>query len=1023
MASTTKVLEALRTTDVHSGSVWMPPCTHSLLFKGGVLSRLIVVAFWALQAALVGALGLQLGCGGGSKGPVDQVQPVSITGQPISQSVLVGQSVTFTVTCSGSSPISFQWRKDGVAIANGTAASLTINGVATSDAAGYSVVATNPAGSVTSQVATLTVNAPPAITSQPAALTVTEGQPAQFNVIASGTGSLSYQWKKDGTDIPGATSSSHSISAANAAHMGLYRVVVSSAYGVVTSDPATLVVNAVTVAAPTILTQPTSGLTAVQGGTAAFSVTASGTGALSYQWTKGGANLSNSAGITGATSPDLSMTNLQSGDAGSYACVVTNTLNGASAQATSQVGVLSINLPPTITTQPSATQTVAQGGTATFTVAASGSGTLTYQWFKGSSALANAGNVAGVTGTSLVLSNIQSSDAGSYTCQVTNLLGGTLATATSGAGVLAVTTLASHFSVTGYPAATEPGASHTFVVKALDSSNNQVSTYTGTVHVSSTDPAALLPADYAFTIADAGIKTFSATLNTVGTQTLSVTDAGNAGIAGSLTGITVGTLAPTILTQPQTQTVLPPDPVTFTVNARANGGGSLSYAWKKNAIAIVGATGASYTVPSTELATNADAYSVTVTEGGFHTDSDTVYAYAVVTTPTYAGDPVPVPSRPLKVLPSLHADAVKYPNGAFRLGYDESLKNPVWTSYLNFPVHLPYANSSADYTADPRLDAPQVGKNDYTGIYTGGANVADSYDRGHQVPRADVSYRYTPVAGDDATIMSNLVPQISQFNQQTWQKLEDAIGGTSGGDTDGLTSFKGRLWVYTGSVFPASPTWWSSTVTPGLKIAIPVACYKIVVHEAASGQPEVLALLMPNVWGLTNSTSTLTSYVTSVARIEALTGLDFFPNLAAVAPSLDIPTWKATVDVRGWRVPFEKTTGPNVHMIQPSYDTTIDVGTTLTLSGAATPPSGAVTGTTIASTTWNFGDATPTTTGYSTSHTFTAAGSFNVTFSATDSLGSSNTITRVVKVVAPGAGVTAPAAIPVVLSDHPEAMN
>ena len=1386
------------------------------------MSRLKALALWVVQVVLIGVLGVQFGCVGNTKNSPSMTQPVTITGQPVSQTLLAGQTATFSVNYMGATPITFQWRKDSLAIASGTSSTLTINSVTTSDAGGYSVVVTNPVGNVTSNVATLTVNTLPAITTQPASLTVTEGQPAQFSVTANGTAPLSYQWKKDGADIPSANAATYSIPAAHAAHIGTYRVAVSNPFGTVTSNPATLAVNLLTATTPVINTQPTDALTVVQSGTAIFSITASGNGALSYQWTKGGVNLINGGTISGATTPDLHVTNVLSGDAGSYACVVTNTLNGTTANATSNAGVLNINFPPTFSTQPVATQTLPQGGTATFTVAASGSGTLSYQWLKGSTPLVNGGNVAGATGASLVLSNLQSSDAGNYSCQVTNTLGGTSTNATSGTGVLSVTAppthfvvggfptptvsgvahtftvtaqdavnstvpsytgtihftssdpsavlpadytftsgdngvhtftatlatagtrslvatdtatsitgsqtgitvnaaaatrlsvtgyptstvagtahsvtvtafdsannqatgytgtvhftstdgaavlpanytfvagdagahsfvatfgtvgvqtltatdqvtasingaqtgitvtpaaathfaitgfpastpsgapqtftvtaldgsnntatgytgtvsftssdsaatlpgnftftagdngvhtfsatlatagsqsmtvtdtvnnsvtgsaagisvnastathftitgypastiagvqhaciltaldasnnpstgyvgtihftssdvsavlpanftftggdsgvhtfnitlttagaqsitatdivtasitgsasgitvsaaAASHLSVTGYPSTTVMGVSHNFTVQVLDAWNNLVPTYTGSVHTTSSDPAAVLPADYTFIAGDAGNKALSATLATTGTQVITVTDTVNASITGSHASITVGTAAPTIQTQPQTKTVLPPDAVTFTVIAQANGGGPLTYVWKKNGTAIVGATSVSYTVLSTEFATNTDAYSVTVNEGSYSTDSNTVYALAAVTSPTYAGDPVPIPSRPLTILPSLHVDAVNFPNGAFRLGYDETLKNPVWTSYVNFPVHSPYANSTADYTTDLRLAAPQVGKDDYTGIYTGGANFPNSYDRGHQVPRADVSYRYTPVAGDDATIMSNLVPQISQFNQQTWQKLEDAIGGTAGGDTDGLTSFKGRVWVYTGSVFPASPTWWNSTITPGLQIAIPVACYKIVVHEVTSGHPEVLAMLMPNVWGLTNSTATLTSYVTSVARIEALTGIDFFPNLATVAPSVDTPTWKATVDVRGWRVPFEQATGPNVHVIQPSYDTTIDVGTTLTLDGAATPSAIAPVGTTIANTTWNFGDASPTTTGTSTSHTFNTTGSFNVTFTADDSLGSNNTITRVVRVIPPASSNSAPTTNPAVL--------
>jgi DNA/RNA endonuclease G (NUC1) len=649
---------------------------------------------------------------------------------------------------------------------------------------------------------------------------------------------------------------------------------------------------------PAITTQPQA--TAVLAGQpASFSVTATGSATLTYQWRKGGAT------IPSATSATYTFAAAQPADAGAYSVVVTNPAGSV----TSADAALTVNIPPSITTQP-ADETVTEGQAAQVSVTAAGTAPLSYQWQKDGS------DLSGATSATLAFASAGSGDAGTYRVVVTSPYG----TATSSGATLTV------------------------------------------------NPATPLP--------------------------------------------------PTILVQPQTRTVLPPDAVTFTVSAQANNGGTLTYAWMKDGTAIPGATAASYTVPSTEFATNPDAYSVAVSEGVLSTVSDTVYALASVPTPTYAGDPVPVPSRAITVLPSYHADAVEFPNGAFRVGYDESLKDPVWSATMDFPVQFPYANSTADYTADPRLDAPRVGKNDYTGIYTGGANYPDSYDRGHMTPRADVSYRYTPVAGDDATIMSNLVPQSSQLNQQTWQKLEDAIGGTQGGATDGLTSFKGRVWVITGPVFSASPRFWDSTATPGLRIAIPVACYKIVVHETSAGHPEVLAMLMPNAWGLANSASTLTWYVTSEARVEALTGLDFFPDLAAVAPGLDIPTWKATVDVRGWGVPFEQATGPNVHMIQPSYDSTVDVGTAVEFDGAATPNSTAAAGTSIASATWNFGDATPTATGFTTTHTYSATGTFSASFTADDSLGSSNVITRVIRVIPPASSNAAPTTTPSGLADQ-----
>jgi hypothetical protein len=71
--------------------------------------------------------------------------------------VVVGGSASFTVTATGSAPLSYQWSKDGSAINGATSATYTINGVASANAGSYSVLVSNSAGSVTSASATLTV--------------------------------------------------------------------------------------------------------------------------------------------------------------------------------------------------------------------------------------------------------------------------------------------------------------------------------------------------------------------------------------------------------------------------------------------------------------------------------------------------------------------------------------------------------------------------------------------------------------------------------------------------------------------------------------------------------------------------------------------------------------------------------------------------------------------------------------------------------------------------------------------------
>ena len=106
----------------------------------------------------------------------------------------------------------------------------------------------NSAGSVTSNAATLTVNpAPvaPSITTQPSSVTITAGQTATFSVTATGTAPLSYQWKKNGTSITGATAASYTTPAETTADNGAqFTVVVSNSVGNVTSNAATLTVNA-----------------------------------------------------------------------------------------------------------------------------------------------------------------------------------------------------------------------------------------------------------------------------------------------------------------------------------------------------------------------------------------------------------------------------------------------------------------------------------------------------------------------------------------------------------------------------------------------------------------------------------------------------------------------------------------------------------------------------------------------------------------------------------------------------------
>ena len=183
----------------------------------------------------------------------------SITTQPSNATVTAGQTATFSVTAGGTSPLSYQWRKNRANISGATASTYTTSATTSADSgAQFSVLVTNAAGSVTSSAAILTVNTPATITSQPASQTVTAGQTATFSVSASGAFSMTYQWRRNGVNISGATGSSYTTPVTTTADNGAqFSVVITSLAGSVTSGSATLTVTAVPVA-PSITTQPAS---------------------------------------------------------------------------------------------------------------------------------------------------------------------------------------------------------------------------------------------------------------------------------------------------------------------------------------------------------------------------------------------------------------------------------------------------------------------------------------------------------------------------------------------------------------------------------------------------------------------------------------------------------------------------------------------------------------------------------------------------------------------------------------------
>ncbi|HEV7968743.1 MAG TPA: immunoglobulin domain-containing protein [Candidatus Acidoferrales bacterium] len=203
-------------------------------------------------AAFFFAAGLALwGCNGiADPSPSTKATAPAFTTQPESQTVTVGQTGTFSVTATGTAPLSYQWQKNNANISGATSASYTTPAVVSGDnGATFRVVVTNSAGSATSSSATLTLTAAsvgPSITTQPVNQTVTVGQTATFSVAAGGTAPLTYQWQKNNANISGATAASYTTPATVSGDNGAtFRVTVTNPVTNLTSSSATLTVNPV----------------------------------------------------------------------------------------------------------------------------------------------------------------------------------------------------------------------------------------------------------------------------------------------------------------------------------------------------------------------------------------------------------------------------------------------------------------------------------------------------------------------------------------------------------------------------------------------------------------------------------------------------------------------------------------------------------------------------------------------------------------------------------------------------------
>jgi hypothetical protein len=355
-----------------------------------------------------------------------------------------------TVDFSGENPIIY-------------ATTVETNSTSEGNAAGnhlVRIVDTN-AGAVVTYLAQATANevfkgvdfAPnllPQILVPPQGQTVTNLAPGvSFAISATSPFTLSYQWEKNGakvaddSNISGATTATLTFEKAQTADEGSYTVIVTNQYGAVPSSVVTLAIKAAL--APGITTEPGS-QTNLIGGTATFTVVATGVPAPVYQWSEISGGVTNALAdglgplgeaFSGSTNATLRIINVQTNDAGSYFVVVSNAA-GSTNSRTALLTVLPV--PPAIATQPTG-QTNLVGQTVSFSVNATGT-SPNYQWtFNGaplSDGLGPFGEIfEGSMTSNLEIESAQTNDSGSYAVIVTNAAG----TTTSQSAVLSVIVL------------------------------------------------------------------------------------------------------------------------------------------------------------------------------------------------------------------------------------------------------------------------------------------------------------------------------------------------------------------------------------------------------------------------------------------------------------------------------------------------------------------------------------------------------------------------------------------------------
>ncbi|HEY0550652.1 MAG TPA: immunoglobulin domain-containing protein [Verrucomicrobiae bacterium] len=346
-------------------------------------------------------------CVGGSNGIVQlnwRLGKFPTLSQPPVQVFNPQENITLVVTVSGGvGPFTYQWYKKNQLLPGQTSNQLPLTNLSANDEGLYTLAVSNLVGIVTSTTRLAQRGPIPIFVTDPQNVLRAQGQSISFNASAASTLPVRYQWQLKGKPIAGATNADYTIPQSSGAHSGLYRVIATTSSGSATSVTATA-----TVLIPPGITRSAKPVLVNNSRRAAFTVKASGSAPLSYQWQFNGANIPNARSATHIVE------NAQSSHVGSYQCVVTNPVGAVTSIPAELFGVAIKKQPRPLT--------VPAGKRAIFSVKGAGPSPLRYQWWK------NGGLISGATNAAYSIAAVSPADEGAYSAQVMSPLATALST-------------------------------------------------------------------------------------------------------------------------------------------------------------------------------------------------------------------------------------------------------------------------------------------------------------------------------------------------------------------------------------------------------------------------------------------------------------------------------------------------------------------------------------------------------------------------------------------------------------------